>query len=101
MQLPQSVTKVEAATVPNLPAAHWVQEEEPVVGAYDPGKQLVQAAAPNLSLKVPIGHDGHEEPDLYVPGMQLPEGATHTVDPVPVVVNPESQFVHTAPATLE
>jgi len=61
----------------------------------------VQTVAP-AKLKEPARHDGHEEPDLYVPGMQLPEGATHTVDPGAAVVNPELQAVHSvAPATLE
>jgi len=70
MQLEQSVALLDAATVPNVPAAHWVQEAEPLERAYDPGRQLVHSVAP-AKLKEPARHDGHEEPDLYVPGAQL------------------------------
>ena len=45
-QFEQSVAKVEAVAVPNVPAAHWAQKAEPAVAAYDPGKQLVHALAP-------------------------------------------------------
>ena len=102
MQLPQSAEVIEASFVPYVPAAHWVQVEEPAAEAYDPGKQLVHDVAPYFSLKVPARHEGHVVPDLYVPGAQLAGGSLQIVDPGPLVVNPATQEVHsTAPAVLE